>query len=371
MGKPRNLGIKFYKNGNSIKAYETITLPNGESSNVTGTGKTKELAKQALEQNKKKKLAGIKRNSDTVETWAAKWLKEYKSISLSPSTLANYEIQIKNWILPVIGKMKLQKVKRNDCQTVINVATRKGKSPETIYHIHSLLSQMFNDARLEKLIQESPVVKMELPKRKAVKEKKPFTDEELSKIYETAQGRKGNPCWSIITQFLMETGARRGEALGLSWDSIHKGKDGYWIVNICRTVTYVNGLVMVKDTPKTEGSIRDVLITDDLYRKMLRIPKTECDFVFHTKDGKPLSPNNYLKWFRKTCFLAGVPYRSPHTFRHTFVTDMIDQGESPESVKALTGHETDRMLNRYSHKKVQSVVRAAEEHLQSLRKRVG
>jgi len=242
--------------------------------------------------------------------------------------------------------MSVQRVKRDDCQKVINKMKRKHSSSSTIHHAMNVMSQLFSDAIVEQIISQSPVLKLDVP-RLIEKERKPFSNKELKKIYDTMYsiGHGSNAAYAVATQFLMETGARRGEALGVMWKNVDREK---MLVRIQETVTCVQGKTKEKDVPKNLNSIRHVPISHDLLSKMDRLGH-DCEYVFHTKTMKPLSPNNFLKTFRKYCVRAGVPYRSPHTLRHTFVTDLIDSGESPETVKALSGHKSDRMLSRYTH----------------------
>lgn len=367
MGKSRNVGATYYFKNNSHYYMETITLPDDSIVRISGSSReSKKKAYKVFEENKKKKLAGVKKNSDTVEEWADKWLNGYKRARLSDNTMNNYRTLLSAHILPVLGKMKIQRVTRDDCQKVINRMVDKRLSSSTVRHVYSVLKQLFNDAELEKIIQWTPVRKLEIPKL-VEKNKEPFTDKELKKIYDTMYARKGsNPSWAVLTQFLMETGARRGEGLGLTWDAIRKDGQGNIIVHICKTVVAINGKTVTKETPKTEGSIRDVPISNDLYVKMLRLGK-DCDLIFHSKTLNPLNPNNYRRWFEVTCLRARVPYRCPHTLRHSFVTGLINNGESIESVKALTGHTTDKMVNRYSHKVKESVLQASTGHLEHLK----
>lgn len=356
-------------NGTGWACRQSFTFPDGTKKRIQGTGKEKKDALASFMKKYYSYLNGtyVDKSKITVKQWAEQWLTNYKKVSLSPATMALYKSLLKNHVFPVIGSLNLQRVTRDNCQTVINKMTRNKKSSSTIHHVYNIMEQLFNDSIVEGLRPKSPIVSLSLPKLKE-KQKVPFTNEELGKINDVlsdmfVQG-KGNISYCVITQFLMETGARRGEALGLMWKDIDMvgNADGIHKVKICSTIVYINGTVVEKETPKTDSSIRTTYISKDLFQKM-NVLGHDYKYVFHTSTLNPINPNNYLKWFRKLCRKAGVPYRSPHTLRHTFVTNMADMGISRESIKALTGHTTDKMLSHYAHIVPASVTDAAGKYL--------
>lgn len=364
---------KKIDNNRYWRCRQGFTFPDGYKM-ITGSGKTKLIAYERFYKSFQKHANGLHVNNSkiTVQQWAEQWLTNYKKVSLSAATMALYKSLFKNHVFPAIGSLSLQRVTRDNCQTVINKMVKNKKSSSTIHHVYNIMEQLFDGSIVEGLRAKSPMVSLSLPRLKE-KQKIPFTKEELGKINNVlsdmfVQG-KGNLAYCVVTQFLMETGARRGEALGLMWDNVDKVGDAKGIhkVKICSTIVYINGTVVEKETPKTDSSIRITYISKDLFQKM-NVLGHDYKYVFHTSTLKPISPNNYLKWFRKLCRVAGVPYRSPHTLRHTFVTNMADMGASRESIKALTGHTTDKMLSHYSHIVPSSVTDTAEKYLGKLQR---
>jgi integrase/recombinase XerC len=65
----------------------------------------------------------------------------------------------------------------------------------------------------------------------------------------------------------------------------------------------------------------------------------DADAVFANKAGRPLSVRGVRRVVEKWAKRAGVTKRvTPHTFRHSFATHMLDRGADLRSVQELLGH---------------------------------
>jgi len=82
----------------------------------------------------------IDRSSLTVANWLTSWLEDYKKQSIKPSTYKSYDTIIHNYMLPSIGGIKLQQIKPEHIQKMINSLGAQGLSPRTIQYIHRVLS---------------------------------------------------------------------------------------------------------------------------------------------------------------------------------------------------------------------------------------
>ncbi len=61
--------------------------------------------------------------------------------------------------------------------------------------------------------------------------------------------------------------------------------------------------------------------------------------LFHNRSGKPLSRTGLWKMIRKRVALAGISKRvSPHTFRHSFATHLLEGGADLRVVQEMLGH---------------------------------
>ncbi len=72
--------------------------------------------------------------------------------------------------------------------------------------------------------------------------------------------------------------------------------------------------------------------------------------MFCTRDGKPLSPSNVGRAYRKLLKDAGIEGVRFHDLRHTHATTLIADGENFKTVSARLGHNDVRTtLNLYVH----------------------
>lgn len=74
------------------------------------------------------------------------------------------------------------------------------------------------------------------------------------------------------------------------------------------------------------------------------------DIAFLNRFGKPLSRISVFKMVREYALLAGVTKEiSPHTFRHSFATHLIENGADLRVVQEMLGHESITTTEIYTH----------------------
>jgi len=74
------------------------------------------------------------------------------------------------------------------------------------------------------------------------------------------------------------------------------------------------------------------------------------DVAFLNRFGKPLSRISIFNMVKKQAMLAGVTKEiSPHTFRHSFATHLIENGADLRVVQEMLGHESILTTEIYTH----------------------
>lgn len=74
------------------------------------------------------------------------------------------------------------------------------------------------------------------------------------------------------------------------------------------------------------------------------------DILFHNRFGKPLTRVSMFNLVKKYAMIAGVRKEiSPHTFRHTFATHMLENGADLRTVQEMLGHENILTTELYTH----------------------
>ena len=130
--------------------------------------------------------------------------------------------------------------------------------------------------------------------------------------------------------FLFYTGARLGEAMGLTWDDVHEGRvflrtrKGKMKTTRTRTIPLVAEVIAAMGE-RTGGH------------------------VFTKPDGGAWTRDRFYDYFHPACEAAGVSDFRPHDCRHTFASHLVQKGASLRAVADLLGHTSLAMVMRYSH----------------------
>ena len=75
-----------------------------------------------------------------------------------------------------------------------------------------------------------------------------------------------------------------------------------------------------------------------------------ADIAFLNRYGKQLSRVSIFKMIKKQALLAGVTKDiSPHTFRHSFATHLVENGADLRAVQEMLGHESILTTEIYTH----------------------
>tara|TARA_R100000655_G_scaffold25636_1_gene52462 strand:+ start:821 stop:1642 length:822 start_codon:yes stop_codon:yes gene_type:complete len=130
--------------------------------------------------------------------------------------------------------------------------------------------------------------------------------------------------------FLMDTGMRRGEALGLLWDDVD---------TICNTVTLSDPQKLKTERPRTIPLTARAAEILRLRRSWCRTDEPPFDFTNQQIDDK-------IKAFRVVHPFEGALL---HTCRHTFCSRLVQRGVPLAAVKELAGHNSLKTTLRYSH----------------------
>lgn len=74
------------------------------------------------------------------------------------------------------------------------------------------------------------------------------------------------------------------------------------------------------------------------------------DFLFLNRFGKPLSRVSIFNLVKRQAMVAGIHKEiSPHTFRHSFATHLIENGADLRIVQEMLGHESILTTEIYTH----------------------
>lgn len=143
----------------------------------------------------------------------------------------------------------------------------------------------------------------------------------------------------LILEMLYATGIRVGELVNIKLNDIDHYNKSIKILGKGR-----------KERIVFYGSFCEDIL--DLYlnngrKELLKVPN---DYLFLNKNGTKLSSRYIGKIIDKAIKVCEVDYHiSPHTLRHTFATDLLNNGADLMSVKELLGHSSINTTSIYTH----------------------
>ena len=141
----------------------------------------------------------------------------------------------------------------------------------------------------------------------------------------------------VLTAFMLVTGVRRGEALGLEWGSV-----GDRCAGICRNHTLGGGKIITEETPKPDEP-RNAWYGPRLAAMLESLHPDGAtayeDFVFLGREGRPFNPSGVTLQLTRIAKRLGLPrVGGTHALRRTFAT-ALDGDKCPIVVReALLGH---------------------------------
>jgi integrase len=291
----------------------------------------------------------------TLDEFFPIWIAE-KSVSVRTSTLYRNNSLYKNHISPVLGRFKLEDIKRQDVIALQAYIYRNLASSSTNAVI-SMLYSVMKAAVQNEVILKNPCVgvshvrakEYEQPARDTIH--RALTIDETRIFLKHAEGYWYYPLFI----FLFNTGCRCGEASALRWSDVDTEKN---VIHIRRTVTRgKDGLIEGK--PKTGKSRRDIPMNEavlQVLEERKKCRKAEDDHVFFTTSGKRFTAN--LINSDLICLLHGIeekegvkiPFFSIHATRDTFATRALEAGMAPNTLKEILGHASLAMtMDLYAH----------------------
>jgi integrase len=302
----------------------------------------------------------VKPNKCKFGEYIKRWL-TLKEAELKKTTFESYDYTCRKYIIPILGNVQIQKITTIQVNDYLTNKIKEGLSPRTLQKHRTILHGIVNSAIKEGFLSINPISNCRTLRSNS-EEVKTLTPGEVKLLLETARNirnAKGKNFTQIyhIVKLALASGLRRGEILALKWDCINTEKG---------TLTVKEGLYQVKgglltDTPKSKSSRRTISIDKGVLQELeeLRIPDSE--WIFHTYKGKPLSPMNVGRSYRKLLKDVDLEGYRFHDLRHTHATQLIANGMNIKMVSERLGHnDISITLSLYVHSLPRQDQEAAE-----------
>ncbi|MDR1753813.1 MAG: site-specific integrase [Eubacterium sp.] len=298
---------------------------------------------------------------DTMGDWAAQWLKQ-KQIEVSNGRYVSYNSKLqklKNLFNVPIIKIRTQDL-QNEFTAILsenNTANGRYYSKGTLKELKNIAVSIFKLAIDNRVIDYNPAQSIRIPNGMRVSEKRSLTDEERSWIIDFPHRAQR------AAMIMMFSGLRRGELIPLLWNDINLKNSS---ISVNKSVEFINGKPVVKDTAKTKSSIRTVYIpkilveflSKEKHEGLLVCPSakgtlmSECAWKrlwesyltdLNHKYGDFSNNANAMGKAPKSKFNPQkteltIPRITAHWLRHTFITLMYLSGVDILTAKEQAGH---------------------------------
>lgn len=283
--------------------------------------------------------------SQTVEQWFAYWLKEFAEKDLRPNTVNNYRNVVTKYVIPIIGKVRLDKLTPAHIRRVTNEIEQKHSATYAL-NAYRILSSSFSVAEREGRVNRNPVKLARAPRKSKLELDVLTTDEAANLIRMFGE----SPEAYLWAAYIL-TGTRRGELLGLEWDRVGDELELSWQLQAYKPGTPFPHDYEVRQLterlwltrPKSNAGWRVIPLVDPLksiLEKWREIaPPNEYGLVFTKPDGEPYRPDYASKRWPDVLEQAGIDKNVRlHDLRHTTV-DLLYEAGVPESIiMEIVGH---------------------------------
>lgn len=247
-----------------------------------------------------------------------------------------------------ISKMKLYiegqgrtllSVQQEDVETFMADLVDLGISPKSMNRILSGLRSFYRFLRLAGEREDDPVELISSPKLPQYLPEVLSLDEVNAIVAapdpSTCDGQRNR----AILETLYSCGLRVSELIGLKFSNIYE-KDGFIQV-------YGKGR-KERIVPIASSALKEIHLYE-AFRYELPVQRGCEDLVFLNRFGKQLSRIMVFNIVKRYTEEAGVQKEvSPHTFRHTFATHLLEGGANLRAIQMMLGHENIRTTEIYT-----------------------
>lgn len=290
----------------------------------------------------------------SIQEYLTGWLSSKQS-ELRQSSWTHYNQVSRQYVLPLIGEIRLRELRPDQIQGLYNRLLAQGIGIPTIQKIHTVLHSAFSHAVKTGLLTRNPASPA-MPPKSPPREMKIYDENQVSQMLLAARGHR----WEALYHLAVTTGMRQMELLGLKWTDLD------WIkqtIRIERQLVRPDGEGVKFTSPKTKagrrvvalgsqvlGNLRGRYDRQHLERQSAEDSWEEYGLVFTTKSGRPIHPRNLLRSFKQLLRDAGLPETRFHDLRHTSASLMLNHGVPLIVVARRLGHARPSItLDVYGH----------------------
>jgi len=319
-------------------------------------------------------------NSYTVAAWITHWMDEIAPVKIRPKTLAGYRTVVQGYIIPVLGRKRLEKLTAQDVRALHQVMQSTPKDPalrglkdvpdgtEMLSSTYTLLGHNVLSTALKAAVREghiaANVCEMVDRPRKRVTEQKALSVEQAIKLLQhlapfldgdDKQAKMDATMWACY----LLTGARRGEILGLEAQRVGEVLDLSWqlqrITDISKAPAdwekrHLRSTIYLT-RPKSSAGWRVIPLVEPLRTIITDQLGNQTEGLVFTRDGQPWDPDRASKEWNALLVAAGLPTDIVlHGARHGTVDLLFEAGVPEILISEIVGHSSRATTRGYKSK---------------------
>ncbi len=167
-----------------------------------------------------------------------------------------------------------------------------------------------------------------------------LTSEEINKLFDIRLTKPIDYRNKAMLEVLYATGTRISELINLELNQI----------DFDECIIRVTGKGKKDRIIPIGDTAMDALKNYILNYRIFLVKANDNNYVFLNKNGSKISRQGFFKILKGLAFDAGIKKDiSPHTIRHSFATNLLNNGADLRIIQELLGHENLQTTEIYSH----------------------
>ena len=329
-----------------------VTLPNGEQVWITGNTYS-ELIGNA-----------IRKYGSPVQQCASESFKAYTEkifdVFLRPrwkaSTADTNKFLLDKHILPYFEQLQLSTIDTAEIQRFFQ--TKQHLSKSYTKQMLIMLHEIFENAVEDGIIKSDPTKSKRITLPQKVTKRNSLEPEQFQDIINNLNKLSGND--SLLLALLCFTGMRRGEILGLKWNSVLSDR-----ILVRSEVIFRGNSPVYNEYTKSASGVRSIPIPKELKPYL---NQNGNGFVFGGES--PYTQCRFDRTWERIKKRINLYGATPHTFRHTYLSMLAASNVDPKTIQELAGHsDFSFTFNKYINANkinVQDAGKQFSEHLDKL-----